>query len=202
MASQDGQPDVGNAVGEAKASQDNAVQLPATRVPVVLAGTELFSEDKQTHVGLSLNMTSAGIPSSLVIPDVAEVPKGGAVYITAPIKLEGKNLKAFLIDKKILTKKKADDDADNPEVNEPVGKFLNIATISMDAFYFTTNGPLLMAFELKTESEDGKGLIESLTENASLGKLFDITGASVRVFRSTSEADYKKLQTYAAALAK
>jgi hypothetical protein len=111
------------------------------------------------------------------------------VYITRPIRLEGENLKEFLTDKGILHK-----DETSGEVKEPIGKFLDITTISSKE-----KGPLLMMFDLKTQDDAGKGVIATLTGDEALGKLFDVTGISVRVLRC-SAGSYQVLAKYAAEL--
>lgn len=242
--------------------------LPAVR-PVeapLLAGAEKLLGDK-THFGVSVLVTSDGWPSTLMIPDVGGIGAGSPVYITKPIRIEGKNLKAFFIAKGInlpdqlggkpkgtgkgyLVNSAAgykkgdtqvdvdtgtgtilkddkisfayvpgtytvvsavgadpitqisfgpgleDDVADNAAVTvQPQGGLIEDTTISCEAFYFTTNGPLLMMFALRFN----RGLIESLTNDPALGALFDVKGASVRILRCKPEA-FDTLKDYVAAL--
>jgi hypothetical protein len=204
-----------NTPGEGAGKNSNAgagnEKSPGTDVAVrtssVLAGTENYKAN-ETQVGLALRMTSSGVPSTLMIPDVTKVAKGGEgaeVYITKPISLEGKNLKRFLINKKILTlKNEADKDKPDPEVKEAVGKFLSIVEISLEAFYFNKTGPWLMQFNLNTEApgpgNSKIGIIGTMTDDPDLGLLFDVLGASVRVFKCNDAAQYKVLQRYAADL--
>ena len=180
---------------------DGAGDVVDTAVSPVLSGVDNFI-DGATHVGIAVRMTSSGVPSTLMIPDAGGVKNGAPVFITRPIRLEGKNLKKFLIAKGVLTTKIKDDPADDPEVVETIGKFLNIATISLEAFYFTSKGPLLMMFDLSTKGTvngNEVGVIGALTEDPSLSQLFDVTGASVRIFRCPA-GSYRVLQKYAAAL--
>ena len=180
---------------------DGAGEVVDTAISPVLSGVDNFI-DGNTHVGIAVRMTSSGVPSTLVIPDAGGVKDGAPVFLTRPIRLEGKNLKKFLIAKGVLTLKTANDTSDDPEVNETVGKFLNIATISLEAFYFTTKGPLLMMFDLSTKGTiNGQevGVIGALTDDPSLSQLFDVTGASVRIFRCP-KGSYRVLEKYAAAL--
>ena len=297
--------------------ETSQAEVPATRTPMVLAGTENYKAG-DLQIGLALRMKSSGVPSTLMIPDVTKVTKGGEggeVYITKPLRLAGTNLKKFLVKKGILTpkdhssrfavgdlknptrlvlklyqaedpvsqflktkfsketRKLLDESQKNPgppsaalqealiqelnkllnetslydqdrfegvtlsestrqligkgdlqgemrfhlnrllleqaypqeiapedrEVNEPLGKFLQIVEISLEAFYFNKTGPWLMHFNLKTESEDGKGIIGTLAD-PDLGELFDVLGASVRVFKCNDADQYKVLQRYAALL--
>jgi hypothetical protein len=199
---------------DVEAGADQA-EVPATPMSLVLAGTENFTAG-ELQIGLALRMKSSGVESTLMIPNVIQVSKGGVggeVYITRPIRLEGKNLRKFLVKKGFLTLKdpaeaaklkKGDATAKTDgEVTEPVGKFLQIAEISLEAFYFNKNGPWLMQFNLNTEiEEDGKrvGIIGTMTDDKDLGELFDILGASVRVFKCNDKDQYKVLQRYAARL--
>lgn len=179
--------------------KDNKTTAVATttrtpQLPAVLAGAETLFGD-QVRIGAELRIKSSGGPSALRIADVTGVPNGQPVYITKPIKLEGKKLRKFLVRKQVLTLK----DAQQPDgdVKESYGNLIADATVSIDAFYFTVGtSPLLMMFDLELKD----GLITSLTNDADLGELFDITGASVRLLRC-KEQDFPILQKYAAQLA-
>ena len=71
-------------------------ELPAKRTESkVLSGAEQFA-DGQIHTGVAVLVASDGKPSTLMIPDVTKVKDGAPVYITKPIRINGKNLKEFL----------------------------------------------------------------------------------------------------------
>lgn len=148
----------------------------------VLSGAEKLL-DGQTHTGVAVLVTSDGQPSTLMIPDVTGISKGQPVYITKPIRINGKNLKAFLANKKV-------------DLPKPVSDLIEDTSISCEAFYWTKDGPLLMMFALKFD----EGLIGTLTGDADLGKLFDIQGAAVRVIRCPPSS-FDVLKKYAAGLA-
>jgi hypothetical protein len=179
-----------------KDNNTNAVTTPTTRAPqppAVLAGAETLFGD-QVRIGAELRIKSSGGPSALRIADVSGIPNGQPVYITKPIKLEGKKLRKFLVGKKVLTLE--DPQKPDGKVNESYGNLIADATISIEAFYFTVGtSPLLMMFDLELKD----GLITSLTGDEALGELFDITGASVRLLRC-KEQDFPILQKYAAQL--
>ena len=183
--------------GENTPAKPTNAAPPATRTPqppAVIAGAETLFGD-QIRIGAELRIKSSGGPSALRVADVTGVPKGEPIYITKPIRLEGKKLRNFLVKKKVLTLK--EENKPNGEVNEKYGNLIADATISCEAFYFTVGtAPLLMMFDLELKD----GLITTLTGDADLGELFDITGASVRLFRC-KEQDFPKLQKYAAQLA-
>ena len=149
---------------------------------LVLSGTEGML-DGEKHFGIAVNMESGGKPSTLMIPDVTKVSEGAPVFITKPVVLELEKFKTFLQNKKI-------------ELPEPIAELLTDTSIGCNAFYFSNNGPQLMMFEISFK----KGLIESLTGDADLGALFDITGASARYIKCT-KADFETLKQYAAILA-
>jgi hypothetical protein len=148
---------------------------------VVLSGAEKLL-DGETHTGVAVLVTSDGKPSTLMIPDVTKVVDGAPVYITKPIRINGKNLKAFLAKK-------------NVKLPDEVTRLIEDTTISCEAFYYANNGPLLMVFAIKFE----EGLIGSLTGEPELGALFDIQGASVRVLRCP-QTSFDVLKQYAAGL--
>ncbi len=147
----------------------------------VLAGAERFF-DGNTHIGVAVMVSSDGNPSTLMIPDVAGVAKGEPVFITKPIRLNGKNLKAFFDKKEI-------------KLPDEVKNLIADTSISCEAFYYTNNGPLLMMFALKFE----EGLIKTLTKSDELSELFEVKGASLRVLRCPP-ASADVLKQYAALL--
>jgi hypothetical protein len=181
----------------------------ATRqLPAVLAGADTLMNGK-LRAGVELRVKSGSGSSAVRIADVTGLSKGEPVYIAKPIRLEGYNLRKFLIGKGVLHEKaETEKDTDGKEIKGPDGKpkkqleeaygrLIDDATISCQAFYFTTgDNPLLMMFDLQLKD----GLIKSLTGDEDLGNLFDITGASVRLLRCKEE-DFPKLQAYAAQLA-
>ena len=168
-------------------AQPTQQQLPARRPPdsAVLSGAQKFA-DGTLHVGAAIMVTSDGNPSTLMIPDVLNIPKGAPVYITKAIRIDGKNLKDFLTAKKITLPEAIGGDGTDAKP----GLIANLQ-ISCEAFYFTTDGPLLMQFALIVQD----GLIKSLTGDEALGKLFDIQGASVRILRCPATS-YQVLQDY------
>jgi hypothetical protein len=125
-----------------------------------------------------------------MIPDVTKISTGAPVYITKPIRIDGKNLKEFLNAKKIALPAAIGGDG----TDKNPGLIANLK-ISCEAFYFTTDGPLLMMFALTVQD----GLIKSLTGDEALGKLFDVQGASVRILRCPASS-YSVLQDYVAEL--
>lgn len=120
------------------------------------------------------------------------------VYITRPTELKGKDLNDLLVAKGILHKK-----ADSDQMKEPIGGFLNDATITVDAFYFIDKGPFLMMFDMETETKDNSGnevgVVAGLTGDSELEQLFVVTGASARVLCCT-KGSFETLQRYAAQL--
>lgn len=148
----------------------------------VLSGADKFL-DGQTHFGVSVLVTSDGKPSTLMIPDVTGVAAGTSpVYITKPIRIDGKNLKAYFVDKGLT-------------LPDALASLIDDTKISCEAFYFTKTGPMLMMFALKFD----QGLIKTLTGDEALGKLFDVQGASVRILRCPANA-FSVLQQYVAEL--
>lgn len=156
--------------------------LPQTSTTTdVLAGAEQLA-DGSVHTGVAVLVTSDGNPSTLMIPDVQGLSTGKPVFITKPIRIKGKNLKAFLAKK-------------FPNLPEKLKDLIEDTSISCEAFYWTQDGPLLMMFALKFD----KGLIETLTGDKDLGSLFDIQGAAVRVMRCEKNS-FDVLKQYAAGL--
>jgi len=146
------------------------------------------NDGKDCHFGVSIQIKSAeGTESSLVISDVKKKASLEApVFITKAVKLELNDLKEF------LNKQGADLDK-----VEPLKNLLATTEITCDAFYYTgETGPLLMMFGLNFDaSEEHGGLIESLSGSKELGKLFDIKGVSLRVFRCNNK-NLKRLRDY------
>lgn len=128
--------------------------------------------------------------------DVFDLIKQGKepVSIPRPTKLTGKDLNDLLVAKGILHKK-----TDSDELKEPIGGFLKNATITVDAFYFTANGPLLMMFELQAQGPSGEELIQTLTGDKELGGLFGVASASARILCCT-KGSFETLLRYAAEL--
>lgn len=194
---------------ETKAANTPTTTPAVTRqLPAVLAGADTLMNGK-LRIGVEVRVKSGSGSSALRIADVTRISKGEPVYIAKPIRLEGYNLRKFLIGKGILHEKadtekddkgqeiKGPDGKPKKQLEEAYGRLIDDATISCQAFYFTAgDNPLLMMFDLQLKN----GLIESLTGDKDLGDLFDITGASVRLLRCKEE-DFPKLQAYAAQLA-
>jgi hypothetical protein len=151
-----------------------------SEVSPILSGAKKIA-DGNIHVGVAVMVESDGAPSTLMITDVAKVPDE-PVYITKPIRIKGDNLKAYLKEKKLL------------DEGDKLLDFIADIKISCEAFYYSS-GPKLMMFQLEFE----KGLIETLTGDAALGKLFEIKGASVRVLTCPKES-FGVLQQYVAEL--
>jgi hypothetical protein len=155
--------------------------------------------DGKTHFGVAVEVVADGKTSYLMMPDVTGITKGQPVYITKPVTIKGEYLAVYL-------KKKSGADS----IPEKVEKLLNTASISCNAFYFSQDkrkmtpeefeavkkvdnkaketdeidvGAFLMMFELKAP----EGLIGTLVD-PDLGKLFDVTGASLRVLRCRDAA--------------
>jgi|SRR5215469_5651034 len=158
--------------------------------PAVLSGAEKLL-DGTTHVGVAVQVTSDGKPSTLMITDITQIGKGYPIYITKPVRIKGANLKTFLANKGAV-------------MPEKLQKLIEDTSISCEAFYFagstgadnkTTASILLMMFALQFQD----GLITTLTGDADIGGLFDIQGASVRLFKCP-EGSYKILQNYTAEL--
>lgn len=116
------------------------------------------------------------------------------VSISRQTRLNGKDLKELLIAKGILHKK-----TDSSGLKEPIGCFLKDGPIMVDAFYFTTNGPLLMMFEIHAQGPRGKELIAMLTGDKELAGLFGVASATARILRC-SKGSFETLLGYVAEL--
>lgn len=168
-----------------------AAKAPAPKLPpelsraAVLSGADELA-DGRAHVGIAVNLTSGGKPSTLVIADVTKVTaetNAAPVYLTRPISLKFDNLMKFLQSKGV-------------DIPKELGGFMAAIELSCDAFYFSKDGPLLMMFSLANT----EGIIKSLTGDDDLGQLFDVNGGSVRIFRCSKDK-LPVLQAYAAELA-
>lgn len=173
-------PDTGTAKTDLPANTKTTIP-EVTSTSLVLSGAER-QLDGNTHVGISVMVSSDGQPANLMIPDVTGVKDGEPVYIDKPIRIKGANLKNFLAKKNIT-------------LPDAVTNLIEDTQISCEAFYYSNNGPMLLMFALKFED----GLIASLTGDEDLGALFDVKGASVRVLRCP-EKSFDVLKQYALAL--
>lgn len=151
--------------------------------PIVPSGKVLSGADNlfdgKTHIGVAIEVSASGKVAYLIIPDVTAIDRGSPVFITAPIKIEGENLKKFLEDKGFTI------------THDALRGLLEQTSIGCEAFYFSKktikndkkedveSSSLLMMFEIKTD----KGLIKKLTQDDSLSNLFDINSMMLRVFR-------------------
>jgi hypothetical protein len=156
--------------------------VPKEDTTAVLAGAEKQA-DGNTHFGIAVMVASDGKPSTLMIPDVAGVATGEPVFITKPIRIDGKNLKVFLNEKGVK------------DIPKGISDLIEDTKISCEAFYYTKDGPLLMMFALKFDT----GLIASLTGDKALGALFDVKGAAVRVLKCPKDS-FDILKQYASGL--
>jgi hypothetical protein len=175
---------------EGKSSGDNELQMAEDRgLLKYLGGTEYFL-DNQKHTGVAIRVTSAGgKESSLVISDVdKKVSHEAPVFTTQAVRLELSRLEEFLAEHEI-------------PLPEPLKNVLKGTALSCDAFYYTgENGPLLMLFTLDFDAGKANGgLIKELSGSEALGKLFDVTGVSVRIIRCSKE-DFKRLKDYCSTL--
>jgi hypothetical protein len=109
------------------------------------------------------------------------MPGLNIVAIPKPNRVNGKNLKHFLKAKKVVLP---------PEVE----KLIADTAIPCHAFYYSKDVTLIM-FALTFDV----GLIESLTGDAKLGKLFGVKGVAVRVIKCPKES-FKVLKKYVAGL--
>lgn len=172
---------------------------------VVLSGADLFIDDR-THIGIAVAVTSGTGRSVLMIPDVTGVKDGQPIYITKPIGINGKSLKAFLCDPQ-PAKPAVAATGDKPAVPaveakparyvlpDKVKSLIADITISCEAFYYSKD-VMLMMFELKFE----KGLISSLTETEGLDDLFELKGVQVRVLKCPDKKSFNLLEDYVARL--
>jgi hypothetical protein len=126
-----------------------------------------------------------------MIPDATRITQGQPVYITRAITIKGEHLTDFFQSK-------------NVTLPDRLKTLIKTTSIPCEAFYLAPKkGPpteeekkaspppkeidestILMMFELNFE----QGLIGTLAEDESLGKLFDITGAKLRVLRCTASS--------------
>ena len=122
------------------------------------------------------------------------------VRVLAPATVEGGDLKRLLVTAGILHQR-----PDSCEVEEPIGNFLRVqaAPVVVTAFYYQDHGPFLMQFSIdaKARSPAGTevGIVESLTGDEELARLFSVTEASARVL-CCSKSAFDELRRYAAGL--
>ena len=191
------------------ASSQAITPTPKATAPesVVLSGADLFIDDR-THIGIAVALTSGTGRSVLMIPDVTGVKDGQPIYITRPIGINGKSLKAFLCDpqpaKDAVIGKGTKEKPEFPAVEakparyvlpDKVKSLIADITISCEAFYYSKD-VMLMMFELKFE----KGLISSLTETDGIDELFELKGVQVRVLKCPDKKSFKLLEDYVARL--
>jgi hypothetical protein len=112
------------------------------------------------------------------------------VFITSPTVLGGKELKAFLVARVILERQAA-------SANAPITGFIGNTPISVNVFYFSDSGPVLIQFEIQAGRQ--AVTVEQLTGDPDLGQLFTSEDAFVRVFCCT-EGSFGTLRCYAAEL--
>lgn len=172
------------ATGNSAGDQDTG-PLVATDNQWMLTGIGDLA-DGQQHVAVGISMKASGDPSTLIIEDVAGIKKGKPIYITAPIRIKGANVAAFLEAKGIDTKS--------------FKKFLDTAEIGMDAFYFAKGqdpdpDTLLAIVDLKTDGLLGTLISDDPKEQEAFNNLFNLTGAAVRVAKAPASAA-KQLEDY------
>ena len=134
--------------------------------------------DGTSHLGIAVKLSTGKGQSTLVIPDANA---GEPVLITKPIVLVGSNLKKFLKAKQV-------------DVPDALGRLIDDAEVGCQAFYYSKTVMLLL-FTITFN----KGVLTSLTDEPSLGELFDIKGASLRVIKCP-KASLDVLQKYVAGL--
>lgn len=179
------------------ASNTNEKKLKIPSGKVLSGADDLF--DGATHVGVAVEVAASGDVAYVMIPDATRIKEGKPIFITAPVRLDGKNLSNFLKAKGVNI------DANN----NPLGGLLKNVSVGCEAFYFSTEkekldteekvkdyndanpgaqkkkgeeverGPLLMMFEVEVD----KGLIGTLSGDKDLGNLFDINSVMLRVLR-------------------
>lgn len=197
-----------------------------------IAGSEELFLDGKTHIGVTVTLKASSKESQLSIPDVTQVASGRSpIFITKPVKIEGKNLKAFLEAKKMSPgdkitkligdsyiqlgafyykadqKKKASEEnkelkakytsAENAVTDAKTALEGNSADTTKQSALKEKEG-LLASAKAACEADNliqtgvmlmnldinfGAGLIGNLTGDESLGKLFDVTGASLNILK-------------------
>jgi len=174
-----------------KNTEQNDPRVPAaTPVPPIGIGEGLFSPnagaDGKMHVGVSIDLVTDGHPASLLIENPGaengtEEGGGASMCLTRPLNIKFENLETYLEGKVTLT--------------DELRRLLVATELDCTALYYRNGGPTLVNIGLK--SADKTGLIESLSGSKDLGKLFDITGVSLRVLKCPkSEACQKELEAY------
>lgn len=189
---------------------DNPQNLPAKpeKAPTMPSGTVLSGTDKlfdgRSHVGVAIEVAASGNISHLIIADATSVGAGAPIFITAPVRIKGANLKNYLTAKGFALPDSVAGLLKNLEIGcealyfstqkralktpEEIQKY--ITDMKLDATttpkaadivanYEVEDGPLLMMFEVKVVG----GLIGSLTGDQDLGALFDVNSVMVRVLR-------------------
>lgn len=172
-----------------KNTEQNDPRVPAaTPVPPIGIGEGLFSPnagaDGKMHVGVSIDLVTDGHPASLLIENPGaengtEEGGGASMCLTRPLNIKFENLETYLEGKVTLT--------------DELRRLLVATELDCTALYYRNGGPTLVNIGLK--SADKTGLIESLSGSKDLGKLFDITGVSLRIL-NCPEACQKELEAY------
>jgi hypothetical protein len=206
------------------AGSDEPEEKPKEAAPgrLVLTSEPPSMLDGKAHAGLAIGLETSGKPSALVLPDISGMISGTQpIYLAKPLKLELENIVAYLkakspeaagaIEKNEMLKSflkntavevksfyvrlgqegKAADPANKVEAVKAVSRLLlmefnvnfaagkQAADAKMDDPAFKTAG----------------GLIGSLTGDAALAKLFDVTSLSIRVLQC-DEDSLATLQNY------
>jgi hypothetical protein len=150
-----------------------------------LAGAEQIKGKTEARLTLAINVTTNRDDlSTIMITNLKEFD--GPVYITSPVKIDGKNLEKLIEDKPL-----------NIKLPAKVKECIKDGMISCEAFYYTKTGPLLMVFQLKFE----KGLLTDLG-GEELGNLFDIQGGYLRVLRCPDAKALETLEEYCTMLSR
>lgn len=159
-----------------------------SQVPAIDIGEGLFSPnvaaDGKTHVSVSVDLKTGDQPASLLIDNPGaergtDEGGGASMCLTRPLNIKFENLETYLAEKVTLTAE--------------LRRLLVATELDCNALYYRDGGPTLVNIGLK--SADRTGLIESLSGSKDLGKLFDITGVSLRIL-NCPEACRKELEAY------
>src|SRR5579872_5933687 len=129
-------------------------QLPPAKpekAPTIPSGTVLSGADKlfdgRSHVGVAIEVAASGNISHLIISDALSVGAGAPIFITAPVRIKGANLKSYLTAKGFA-------------LPASVAGLLQNLEIACEAFYFSTQKRALSAEEVEKYTTD-----LNLTEN-------------------------------------